>query len=268
MGAGIASELPLADAVAHLARVMARLTAEPPPDAKPQQSDEQQPRAGVDGPELLAAIGALRRLRDQLTGWEPELIGAARGLGITWADLAPALGLASRQAAERRYLRLNPNTDEHPATTGEQRVQATRTQRSGDRAVAGWARDNAAILRQLAGQITALTDLADPARRPGSPGRTNSADTGDATASGHVGIPRVAPAARAHLARVHNALGGNDAADLLAPLSAAEPTLRTTHPGLADQITALNQAAEQVRADAHNQRNTPLPPTHEQIPGE
>jgi hypothetical protein len=251
--------------VAHLARVMARLTAEPPPDAKPQQSDEQQPRAGVDGPDLLAAIGALRRLRDQLTGWEPELIGAARGLGITWADLAPALGLASRQAAERRYLRLNPNTDEQPATTGEQRVQATRTQRSGDRAVAGWARDNAAILRQLAGQITALTDLADPARRPG---RTNSADTGDATASGHVGIPRVAPAARAHLARVHHALGGNDAADLLAPLSAAEPTLRTTHPGLADQITALNQAAEQVRADAHNQRNTPLAPTHEQIPGE
>jgi len=35
-----------------------------------------------------------------------ELIGAARAAGISWAELAPAMGVTSRQAAERRYLRV------------------------------------------------------------------------------------------------------------------------------------------------------------------
>jgi len=55
---------------------------------------------------ILAALAGLRHLRDQLDEWEPLLIGAARANGASWAELAPALGVASRQAAERRYLRL------------------------------------------------------------------------------------------------------------------------------------------------------------------
>lgn len=101
--------------------------------------------------QVLAALMLLRELRAELAGWEPQLIAAARELGASWADLAPALGVASRQAAERRYLRLR--SSELAESTGEQRVQAERDRRAGDRAVSQWARDNAAVLRSLAGQI-------------------------------------------------------------------------------------------------------------------
>jgi len=107
--------------------------------------------------QALAAITLLRELRTELTGWEPLLIAAARELGTSWADLAPALGVASRQAAERRYLRLRAS--DLAGSTGEQRVQAERDRRAGDRAVSRWARDNSATLRTLAGQVGEL----DPA---------------------------------------------------------------------------------------------------------
>ncbi|WP_222853560.1 hypothetical protein [Fodinicola acaciae] len=101
--------------------------------------------------QVLSALVLLRRLRSQLAEWEPHLIAAARELGTSWADLAPALGVASRQAAERRYLRLRPGAGD----TGEQRVVAQRDLRAGDRAVSAWARENAAQLRTLAGQVGA-----------------------------------------------------------------------------------------------------------------
>jgi hypothetical protein len=105
--------------------------------------------------QFLAALILLRGLRDELATWEPHLIAAARDHGSSWAQLAPALGLASRQAAERRYLRLRPTDTDTASTTGEQRVQAERDRRAGDRAVIGWARDNAAALRSLAGRVSA-----------------------------------------------------------------------------------------------------------------
>src|SRR3954454_8557222 len=113
-------------------------------------------RAGVaDQDQLLTALAGLRLLREELAGWEPELITAARAAGASWVALAPALGVASRQAAERRYLRLQPShTGER---TGEARVDAERDRRAGDRAVAGWARENSATLRELAGQVSAAT---------------------------------------------------------------------------------------------------------------
>ena len=176
----------------------------------------------VNGPELLAALTALRELRDQLTEWEPSLIGAARACGVTWTEIAPALGLTSRQAAERRYLRLNPSSGEEPETTREQRVHSARDKRSGDRAVAGWARENAAELRQLAGQITALEGLS--------------------------------PTARASVDRVRQALGGNDAADLLGPLSETGPRLSRSHPAFSDRIKALDRTAEEIRTADHDRR--------------
>lgn len=100
--------------------------------------------------QVLSALILLRALRDELAGWEPRLIAAARDLGTSWAELAPALGVASRQAAERRYLRLRPA---EPGTTGDERVQAERDKRAGERAVSQWARENSGALRSLAGQI-------------------------------------------------------------------------------------------------------------------
>ncbi|RFU83212.1 type III effector protein, partial [Streptomyces triticagri] len=79
--------------------------------------------AGPGPEQALACLLLLRQVREQLAGWETGLIETARDAGASWAALASPLGVASRQAAERRYLRGRPG----PAgTTGEQRVTATR----------------------------------------------------------------------------------------------------------------------------------------------
>jgi hypothetical protein len=167
-------------------------------------------RASAD--EALAALLLLRELREQLAGWEPGLIEAARAAGSSWADLAHPLGVASRQAAERRYLRVRPGA---PGATGEQRVQATRSRRAADRTVNAWARTNAADLRRLAGQITALTDLPAPARTP--------------------------------LARLSEALADNDAAHLIGPLADTRTHLRSRHPDLAARIDTITRDTDRIR---------------------
>ncbi|MFQ3560213.1 type III effector protein [Streptomyces gramineus] len=160
--------------------------------------------AGPAPEQALASLMLLRQVREQLAGWESGLIEAARSAGASWADLAFPLGVASRQAAERRYLRGRPG----PAgTTSEQRVTATRQARAADRNTAAWARDHAADLRRLAGQITSLTDLPSAARRP--------------------------------LHELHTALSHNDPAELIQPLNAARPHLAAAHPELAAQLDNL-----------------------------
>ncbi|MEU7045403.1 type III effector protein [Streptomyces varsoviensis] len=162
--------------------------------------------AGADaGPQqALASLLLLRQVREQLAGWETGLIETARDAGASWADLARPLGVASRQAAERRYLRNRPG----PAgTTAEQRVQATRESRAADRTHTAWARDNAAALRRLAGQISALTDLPTAARAP--------------------------------LGRLDAALAHNDPAALVHPLATTRPYLTPAHPRLAAQLDTL-----------------------------
>ena len=47
--------------------------------------------APLTGPQVLSALMLLRELRTETAGFEPELIDAARQLGTSWADLAPAL---------------------------------------------------------------------------------------------------------------------------------------------------------------------------------
>lgn len=169
--------------------------------------------------QALAALLLLREVRDQLADWEPGLIEAAREAGASWADLAHPLGVASRQAAERRYLRVRPGK---PGATGEQRVQATRDRRAADRTVTTWARTNAATLRQLAGQITALPDL--PA------------------------------AAHAPLADLTSALADNDPAALVPPLKDTHPYLASGHPDLAARIDDLTRRIDQLRQNSGNQR--------------
>jgi hypothetical protein len=176
----------------------------------------------ADRERLLYALTALRLLRDEITAWEPELITAARASGASWAALAPALGVASRQAAERRYLRLQPSTTGE--TTGEARVDAQRDRRAGDRAVAAWARKNSAALRKLAGQVSALPGLGHEARK--------SAD------------------------RIGDALGDDDAANLLSPLAAARPHLTGRHAALGQQVGDITEHADRLRRAAiGNRRN-------------
>ncbi|MGW6260966.1 type III effector protein [Streptomyces sp. NPDC055085] len=169
-----------------------------------QQETPSSPATGPGPEQALASLSLLRQVREQLAGWETGLIETARDAGASWADLAHPLGVASRQAAERRYLRGRPG----PAgTTGEQRVTATRQARAADRTTAAWARDNAADLRRLAGQITALTDLPAAARHP--------------------------------LSELHTALAHDDPADLITPLAATRPHLATAHPDLAARLDTL-----------------------------
>ncbi|MBO1420241.1 hypothetical protein J0670_37305, partial [Streptomyces sp. FH025] len=88
-------------------------TAQNPASQPPTAPDEQ------EGPgRALAALVLLRELRTQLAGWEAGLVESAREAGATWADLAQPMGVASRQAAENRYLRLKPAGGKTQAGTG------------------------------------------------------------------------------------------------------------------------------------------------------
>ncbi|MER7243187.1 hypothetical protein [Kribbella sp. NPDC000426] len=177
--------------------------------------------------DVVAALVELRAVQDRLAAWEPLLIGAAREQGVSWAELAPALGVASRQAAERRYLRLNPHSADQPDMTGEQRVQAARDRRAGERAVTRWARDNAAQLRRLAVQITALDDLDTDAQQ--------SVD------------------------RLLHALGDNDTSALLAPLAEAGAQLENSNPTLAGQVADINTTTDQLRDEHKTRTQDPAP---------
>ncbi|MEU7074006.1 HSP18 transcriptional regulator [Streptomyces narbonensis] len=187
-----------------------------------QQSAPGTPAAPASGPQpALTALLMLREVREQLAGWESGLIETARGQGASWADLAGPLGVASRQAAERRYLRLRPGT---AGSTGEERVQATRDTRAADRTVTAWARDNAADLRRLAGQITALADL---------------------------------PASADHaVGELNRALADNDAARLVQPLAATRAHLRPQDAHLAERVDTLTEHTDQLRQNTHAQRST------------
>ncbi|MCX5215317.1 type III effector protein [Kitasatospora sp. NBC_00240] len=176
---------------------------------------------GADPEQALAALLLLRELRARLATWESPLVENARAAGATWADLAHPMGVASRQAAENRYLRLRPATDD--ASTGAQRVKDVRDRRAADRAITAWARDNATDLRILAAQITAVTDLPTTARP--------------------------------HQARLRTALGHHDAARLLAPLADIRPHLDAGHhPDIAARLDTLTKHTDQLRHDSNHDR--------------
>ncbi|MDG4826679.1 hypothetical protein O7635_32930 [Asanoa sp. WMMD1127] len=170
--------------------------------------------------DLLAALVALRRLRARLDGWERQLIAGARDAGASWAELAPALGVASRQAAERRFLRLAPGDDAEPSTR-DQRVQVVRDRRAADRAVDDWARTQGADLRQLAGLLSALEDLG--------------------------------PAAQPSLDNLYRAIGTDDAAALVPLLAEAARHLPAGH-ALASRLAGVAAHADEIRESTRRQR--------------
>ncbi|MFY1693569.1 hypothetical protein [Plantactinospora sp. WMMB782] len=76
---------------------------------------------GAGQPEPLAAMRLLAGLRAGLDEAERQLIEAARQRRASWAQIATALGLASRQAAEQRWVRLSGAASRDPS-----RVRADR----------------------------------------------------------------------------------------------------------------------------------------------
>lgn len=183
------------------------------------------PDTTADAATILAALRLLRALREELGGWEPRLIDAARTLGVSWNELAPALGVASRQAAERRYLRLRPARPDETSDTRDQRVQNERDRRAGDRAAADWARRHAGALRRVAARVADLHDL------------TNLDEP-----------------ARQSVDRVRRTLGEDDGAALLAPLRDARDTLGGSHAALTRSIDDVLGGAESSRGDTRQHR--------------
>jgi hypothetical protein len=61
--------------------------------------------------EVLAALALIPGLRAGLDALESGAIDAARSCGAGWAEIALALGLRSRQAAEQRRLRLGTHAE-------------------------------------------------------------------------------------------------------------------------------------------------------------
>ncbi|WP_329103603.1 hypothetical protein OG792_27300 [Micromonospora sp. NBC_01699] len=64
--------------------------------------------------QVLAALALLDGVRADLDRIERVLIGSAREQRTSWARIAAALGLASRQAAEQRWLRLRAEGGRDP----------------------------------------------------------------------------------------------------------------------------------------------------------
>lgn len=175
----------------------------------------------ADEASLLEALASLHRLRAALSTWEPLLIAEARGRGVSWTRLAPALGVTSRQAAERRYLRMRPLADE--TLTREERIRATRDERAGDRAVTAWAEDNAAELRRLADQVTA--------------------------------VPGLTAAGRRRAQELRSRLAEGDPSVLLAPLADMHPHLEE-HAGLSRKVGAVGRDVQRVRRTTQQQRES------------
>ena len=170
----------------------------------------------------------LHWMQGELAAIEPALIAAARDAGASWQALAPALGVASRQAAERRYLRLVPAAADATGGTRDSRVRAERDRRAGHRAAAQWANDNTADLRRLAGQITALTDLGAHSAGP--------------------------------MGRLHRALADPDASALPALLADTRRYLLRRHPELAAQIDSVTCHTERVRRQTQHERDAAARP--------
>ncbi|SNT51726.1 hypothetical protein SAMN05421812_10853 [Asanoa hainanensis] len=81
--------------------------------------------------DALEALKVLRGIRDRLDTTERALIESARNSGASWATIATALGLTSRQAAEQRHLRLGgnggQNRDVAPARAARHRQRTVDT---------------------------------------------------------------------------------------------------------------------------------------------
>ncbi|MFF5206040.1 DNA-binding protein [Streptosporangium sp. NPDC000396] len=64
------------------------------------------------GPEdILSTLALLPAARDEVEGLEAALLFTARSAGLTWAQMAHAMGFNSPQACQQRYTRLAARQD-------------------------------------------------------------------------------------------------------------------------------------------------------------
>lgn len=107
--------------------------------------------------DVLDALRVVRELREALDRHELGLMRIGRKRTVTWRQMADALGLGSRQAAEQRKQRLEAGV------AGDGRNEVTARASSKARTdEARWFADNRASIEQLAG-ILALTPFQSPA---------------------------------------------------------------------------------------------------------
>ncbi|MEV4159419.1 DNA-binding protein [Nonomuraea dietziae] len=65
------------------------------------------------GPEdILSALALLPAARAEVEGLEAALLFTARSAGLTWAQMAHAMGFNSPQACQQRYMRLAARQDD------------------------------------------------------------------------------------------------------------------------------------------------------------
>jgi hypothetical protein len=67
--------------------------------------------ADLDQEDILAALTLLPAARAEIDGLEAGLLFTARSAGLTWAQMAHAMGFNSPQACQQRYTRLAARQD-------------------------------------------------------------------------------------------------------------------------------------------------------------
>ncbi|MCX4640407.1 hypothetical protein OG775_35810 [Streptomyces platensis] len=142
--------------------------------------------------DLLAALLVIRTLRDKLQLDEGRIIGAVRAKKVTWARVATALEMRTRQAAERRYLQLRTDLDDSYGDSLNQadRVDYYRSQRD-RRAEALWADRHQDEIVALTRRLLAITDLQQRADRSAN---ATSANARAAELAAEAGKPAPEPA--------------------------------------------------------------------------
>ncbi|ACQ78343.1 conserved hypothetical protein [Beutenbergia cavernae DSM 12333] len=70
--------------------------------------------ADLDPADLLRALALLPAARDEVEGIEAGLLFTARGAGLTWAQIADALGFNSPQACQQHFHRLTARAGDAP----------------------------------------------------------------------------------------------------------------------------------------------------------
>jgi hypothetical protein len=107
----------------------------------------------------LGALAGVPRMRAALEDRERALIAAAREEGASWADIATALGLRSRQAAEQRQLRLQAAPTARrdvPGARQDKRIRSSADVRAGG---------GIGALRHAVTAVLGLADLPELTRR-------------------------------------------------------------------------------------------------------
>nr|WSW58222.1 hypothetical protein OG513_06325 [Streptomyces sp. NBC_00998] len=167
---------------------------------------------GVTETELLAALVVIRELREKLQTDESRLLGAARRKKITWARIAGALGLKSRQAAERRHLQLRADLDEASGRRLKQAERVAYVRALRDRPdEQAWAEQHCARAAELGTELARCLTVLSPPRPEVWPAVTQAPAT---QASGREGLIADLGEALAGLAALETAGPVQSASDL------------------------------------------------------